>query len=217
MQDKDLKNLLKTGAYELKAELDEEKLTRFFLYSDELKKWNKKINLTSVASDTDIVIRHYLDSLSVYDILVSRQAQKILDIGAGAGFPGIPLGIANPMFKVTLLESIEKKAHFLRHMARMLGLNNVEVINGRAESTEIIKGYSNTFDCVCSRALAGLSEVIGLSLPYAKKGGIIIAIKGPSVVDELKELDIKDIESPELHTVNIPFSNRKTFLVTLNT
>ncbi len=216
MQNKDLKNLLKAGAKELGVELDEEKLTRFFLYSDELKKWNKKINLTSITSERDIVIRHFLDSLALYRILASRQVQTILDIGAGAGFPGLPLSIANPMFKVALLEATEKKVHFLRHMARSLGLTNVEVILGRAESPEIIKRYSNAFDCVCSRALAGLSEVMDLSLPYAKKSGIIVAVKGPSAIDEIKALNTKHISKPEMYAVKIPFSDRETHLITLS-
>lgn len=185
----DVFDILRTGAKELDIEMRESDIKAFSVYLEELKKWNEKINLTSLRSDKDITIKHFLDSLTAARFLKDNNVSSLLDIGSGGGFPGIPLKIVMPELKVTLLEAIEKKVNFLKHVIRTLGLNNIEAIKGRAEDEEIIKAYKTSFDCVISRALSSIKDYINLAEPYIKEKGIILAMKGPAEKKLSSELD----------------------------
>ncbi|MFZ3072820.1 MAG: 16S rRNA (guanine(527)-N(7))-methyltransferase RsmG, partial [Thermodesulfobacteriota bacterium] len=161
-------DMLVAGAKELSIEMREGEERAFLIYLEELKKWNEKINLTSLRSDRDIAVKHFLDSLTVARFLKDAGVSSLLDIGSGGGFPGIPIKIVMPELKVTLLEAIGKKVIFLKHIIRTLGLNNIEAIKGRAEDEDVIKLYGNSFDCVISRALSSIKDYIGLAEPYIK-------------------------------------------------
>ncbi len=207
-----LARLLKEGAAELGVALDEGAIAAFSVYLEELKAWNRRINLTSIDSDKEAVIRHFLDSLTPYRYI--KGAGRLLDIGAGAGFPGIPLKIADPTIEVTLVDSVEKKVHFMRHVIRKLGLKGIEAVSGRVEERALIERYASGFDCVISRAFTGLGRFLELSMPYLKAGGSIIAMKGPAYKDELEEAGrIKGIEPPRIYEVKVPFEQRSTTLV----
>ncbi len=212
MEERELKNILKNGAFELGINLTDEDSRQFLIYLKELKAWNKKINLTSIESEKEIVIRHFLDSLTPYPFI--KDCRRLLDIGSGGGFPGIPLKIAIPAIEATLIDSVEKKVHFIRHIIRTLGLKGIEAIPGRAEDPKIIERYGASFDCVISRAFAELSRFLEFSLPFAAKGGTIIAIKGPAFERELEEIrGFKGIEGPEIHEIKVPFEDRKNTMV----
>ncbi|MBI5492316.1 MAG: 16S rRNA (guanine(527)-N(7))-methyltransferase RsmG [Deltaproteobacteria bacterium] len=212
MEDIELKNILKNGALELGVTLSEVDLGQFITYLKELQAWNRKINLTSIESDKEIVIRHFLDSLTTLPFV--KDSKRLLDIGSGAGFPGIPLKIAAPLLEVTLLDSVEKKVHFMRHIIRTLGLKGIEATYGRAEDPKIIERYGSLFDCVISRAFAELGKFLELSLPFVAKGGSIIAIKGPAFDRELEEARyVSGVEGPEIHEIKVPFEDRKNVLV----
>lgn len=212
MEDIELKNILKNGAFELGITLSEVNLGLFITYLKELQAWNRKINLTSIESDREIVIRHFLDSLTPLPFV--KDSKRLLDIGSGAGFPGIPLKIAAPQLEVTLLDSVEKKVHFMRHIIRTLGLKGIEATYGRAEDPKIIERYGSLFDCVISRAFAELGKLLELSLPFVAKGGSIIAIKGPAFDRELEEArGVRGVEGPEIHEIKVPFEDRKNVLV----
>ncbi|MEK7314264.1 MAG: 16S rRNA (guanine(527)-N(7))-methyltransferase RsmG, partial [Deltaproteobacteria bacterium] len=116
----DVSDILRAGAKELNIEMRESEERAFLIYLEELKKWNEKINLTSLRSDRDITVKHFLDSLTVARFLKDNNVSSLLDIGSGGGFPGIPLKIVMPELKVTLLEAIEKKVNFLKHIIRTL-------------------------------------------------------------------------------------------------
>lgn len=209
---RDLAKLMKDGGAELGVALDEAAMAAFSVYLDELKAWNKKINLTSIDSDREAVIRHFLDSLIPYRYV--KGAGRLLDIGAGAGFPGIPLKIADPTIEVTLVDSVVKKVHFMRHVIRKLGLKGIEAVSGRIEESSLIDRYASAFDCVISRAFTGLGRFLELSIPYLKTGGSIVAMKGPSYKDELEEArSIKGVEPPQIYEVKVPFEQRSTTLV----
>jgi 16S rRNA (guanine527-N7)-methyltransferase len=152
-------------------------------YLKELLEWNKKFNLTSITNPEEIRLKHFEDSLSLLQA-TNLTNQNMIDIGAGAGFPGIPLKIKRPQIQLTLVEATCKKVEFLRHIVNKLGLKNVEIVWGRAE--EIAKEKREQYDIAISRAVAKLNVLSELCLPFVKVGGIFIAYKEEKVEDEVK-------------------------------
>lgn len=220
MNEKRLKEMLKEGANTLGLELKSSQIEHFLAYLRELKLWNQRINLTSITGDEDIVVRHFLDSLTLCRLIkgTGLKTLTVLDIGSGAGFPGIPLKIAIPTLEVVLMDSTEKKVHFMRHIIRNLGLNTaagkIEALVARAEDPTVVERFRAQFDIVTSRAFSRLRDLVDVSLPYAAPGGLIVAIKGPSSIEELKELEgMRGISRPEVEEITLPFADRKTVLV----
>jgi 16S rRNA (guanine527-N7)-methyltransferase len=179
------KDLLVEGAKAFGIYLDGKAIEAFDLYLKELFKWNQKINLTAIRSEKGIVLKHFLDSLSVNPYLPKHSS--ILDIGSGAGFPGIALKIVQPTLEVTLIDSVRKKVDFQKHILRMLGLRKVEAIHGRVQDKGILQLLAGRFDIVLSRALSDLQTFLALSFPFLKEKGTLIAMKGG--VDD-KEMEI---------------------------
>jgi 16S rRNA (guanine527-N7)-methyltransferase len=204
IMEKELERILTEGAAELGVGLDTAAQAAFFVYLRELKAWNRKINLTAIEDDRDIVVRHFLDSLTVCRLL--KGSERLLDVGAGAGFPGIPIKIAMPGTDVVLMDSVSKKVHFIRHIARTLGLKGLEAVSCRVEEKAAIEKYGGTFDCVVSRAFAELRDFVSAGLPYLKAGGRLIAMKGPAYAGELGAVDLKGLglNAPEVHRVRLP-------------
>jgi 16S rRNA (guanine527-N7)-methyltransferase len=182
-----LKEILARGAEEIGVVLSAQVIERYLLYIEELKKWNARINLTALTGDLEIGVKHFLDSLTVAPYL--HGAKCVLDIGAGAGFPGLPLKILSPAITLLLLEPSQKKVFFLRHIVRVLKLEGVEIVHGRAETSEIKKRYARSFDLVLSRALADLPTFLQRALPYTKKGGHIVGMRGKKGEEEVTEMD----------------------------
>ena len=187
------KQLLIDGARELGITLDGEAVERFALYSIELRRWSERINLTAIKDEQGIIADHFLDSLTVLPFVEDKGSEKswsLLDIGSGAGFPGLPLKIVRPELRLTLMEGAGKKAVFLRHIVRALSIEGVRVIEGRAEDKETISefgsefgsvyGEGSGFDCIISRALTSAASFATLARPYLRPGGRLIAMKGPS-------------------------------------
>lgn len=184
------RTLLFEGAKIFGIHLDEKALEAFDLYLRELIKWNQKMNLTSIRIEKEIILKHFLDSLSVTPYL--SESSSLLDIGSGAGFPGILLKMVQPSLSVTLLDSVRKKVDFQRHIIRMLGLKEIETIHGRAQDKEIIRRMANRFDIVISRAFSDLRTLLTLSYPFLKTGGKVIAMKGKVAVEEIQSLSETD-------------------------
>lgn len=174
--------LLRRGAEELGLRLSPPQLQRFERYLEELRLWNRVVNLTALREEDEIVRGHFLDSLAVLPWVPARG--RLLDLGSGAGLPGVPLKIARPELQVTLLEASRKKALFLRHLGRCLELD-LEVRCQRAERPGDLEG---AFDAVISRALGPLRRVAELGLPYLREGGTLLAMKGPRAREEVREL-----------------------------
>jgi 16S rRNA (guanine527-N7)-methyltransferase len=193
------KDLLIEGAKTFGVSLDEKAMEAFELYLKELLKWNQKINLTAIRSEKGIVLKHFLDSLSVYPYLPERSS--ILDIGSGAGFPGIPLKIVQPTLEMTLIDSVRKKVDFQRHILRMLGLKGTEAIHGRVQDKGILRDLGGRFDIILSRAFSDLQTLLVLSLPFLKGGGTTIAMKGEMDNNEMRLLT---------GTEGIPYRLQKT-------
>lgn len=214
MSDQELLEILEKGALELGVSLDGGQKASFLKYLRELKAWNSKINLTSITDEKEIIIKHFLDSLTPVAFLSG--AGTLLDIGSGGGFPGLPLKIAIPSLKVTMMDSVEKKVHFIRHMIRTLGLRDVDAISGRVESPEQIYSHSGAFDCVTSRAFAELEAFVTLGAPYLRPGGTLLALKGPLAPQEIAAMGtVKGFSAPEVHEIALPFTGRKTILVVM--
>ena len=180
------KDLLIEGAKTFGIDLDGKAIEAFELYLKELLKWNRKINLTAIRSEKGIVLKHYLDSLSVYPYLPERSF--ILDIGSGAGFPGIPLKIVQPTVEMTLMDSIRKKVDFQRHIIRVLGLKGAEAIHGRVQDKGILQDLGGRFDIILSRAFSDLRTFLFLSFPFLKQEGTVIAMKGEADPNEIRLL-----------------------------
>ena len=180
------KDLLVQGAKTFGIDLDEEAIESFELYLKELLKWNHKINLTAIRSEKGIVLKHYLDSLSIYPYLPERSF--ILDIGSGAGFPGIPLKIVQPTIELTLIDSVRKKVDFQRHVIRILDLKGVEAIHGRVQDKGILRDLGGRFDIILSRAFSDLQTLLALSQLFLKRAGKVIAMKGEVDDDEIRLL-----------------------------
>lgn len=178
------KNLLMEGAKTFGIHLDEKTAEAFDLYLKELLKWNQKINLTAIRTEKGIVLKHFLDSLSVFPYF--SNISTLLDIGSGAGFPGIPLKMVEPSLEVTLIDSVRKKVDFQRHIIRKLGLKGIEAIHGRVQDKGILKSLGGQFDIIISRAFADLRTFLILSFPFLKEGGRVIAMKG--------EVDSREIQ-----------------------
>jgi 16S rRNA (guanine527-N7)-methyltransferase len=180
------KRLFVDGAKAFGIDLDERKIEAFELYLKELLKWNRKINLTAVRSEKGILLKHFLDSLSVYPYLPERSF--ILDIGAGAGFPGLPLKIVRPAVELTLIDSVRKKVDFQRHVIRTLDLKGAEAIHGRVQDKGVLRDLGGRFDIILSRAFSDLQTLLALSLPFLKRAGTVIAMKGQVEDEEIRRL-----------------------------
>lgn len=194
-------------------ELSALQVERFFVYMEELRKWNKKINLTSIDDEREIVVRHFLDSLSLSRFV--HGGESLLDMGSGAGFPGLALKIANPALVVTLMDKVEKKAVFMRHIIRTLELEGIDVVSARADDKGVLAELEGSFDVVVSRAFSALDDFLTLALPYTKRGARIIAVKGPSspaltqeVEAALKREDFAGLTLKGAREIAIPFSDR---------
>ncbi len=171
------RELLISGAKELGTPLTMEQINSVFIYLTELKKWNQKINLTAIKDERDIVIKHVLDSLSYRKGFTPAPGQRLLDMGSGAGFPAIPLKIAYPDLAITLVESVKKKASFLRHIVRTLALSGVEVMDQR--TGELPDSYRGSFDIVTARAFADMEKALEAGAPFLKLGGLMVLSRGP--------------------------------------
>jgi 16S rRNA (guanine527-N7)-methyltransferase len=180
--------VLLKGIQRLGFDLGEDQVLQFQRYFQELAEWNTRINLTAIVDCKEVQAKHFLDSLTVSLVIPEdvRAKGTLMDVGSGAGFPGLPLKILWPGLRVTLVESVGKKAAFLRHMTDTLGLEGVEVHCQRAESLAHDPHMRETFDVVVSRAVADLSALAELTLPFCKLGGRVVAQKKSGIGDELK-------------------------------
>jgi len=178
--------LLKNEAEKFNIKLSDKKLDKFSTYAKLLIEWNEKINLTAITDEEGITIKHFLDSLSVFQVM-PENAATVIDVGTGAGFPGVPMKIADDKLKVTLLDSLAKRVNFLEEVLKRLSLKDIEVFHGRAEDFGIKKDFREQFDIAVARAVAALPVLLEYCLPFVKLGGTFIAMKGPDIKEELKE------------------------------
>lgn len=180
--------LLATGAHDLGVELNPDQLDRFSRYADQLIEWNARFNLTTIIEPRDIVIKHFLDSLSVMRAIPAK-AKRIIDVGAGAGLPGFPIKIARPDVTLVLVEATRKKCDFLEAMITELKVYNVSVVNARAEDVGRDPDHREYYDVAVARAVADLPVLAEYLLPLVKVGGVAIAQKSKAVAAEVERAD----------------------------
>lgn len=177
---------LKTGAAQLGIELTEKQLQRFEIYADFLLQYNQKINLTTVTDEFEIIEKHFLDSLTVLQLVSLRSGMWVIDIGTGAGFPGVPLLILEPGLQLVLLDSLGKRLEFLRQLLEKLDLT-ATMLHARAEDGAHLALHRERYDLALARAVAPLPVLLEYCLPYVRSGGRFLALKGPSLTEELSD------------------------------
>lgn len=178
---------LESGAAEFGIALDDAQINAFERYTELLLEWNQRFNLTRITEPDEIAVKHYLDSLSVLKYVRIRGGSSLIDIGTGAGFPGIPLKIAVPTLRLTLLDSVRKRLTFLEAVVQELGLTDVRIVHGRAEDYGQDRAFRAKYDFAASRAVARLSVLCELCMPFCRTGGKFIAYKGPEADEEIAE------------------------------
>lgn len=187
---------------------------QLYTYMECILESNNNINLTSITNPNEFIVKHFIDSLIISEYI---DGNKILDIGTGAGFPGIPLAINNPDKNFVLLDSVNKKLNVIRGTLPKISINNVDVIHSRAEDLAHDNEYREQFDCVVSRAVANLTTLVEYMLPFAKVGGMIICLKGPNYEQELmdasKAIDILGGKVEKTLSFNIEDNERNIIFI----
>ena len=173
----------------MSIQLNKEQSIQFQKYYELLIEWNKVMNLTAITEYEEVVDKHFIDSLSIEKAVDLNIIEKVIDVGTGAGFPGIPLKIVYPHLKITLLDSLNKRINFLNEVISKLKLENIEAIHGRAEDIAKDKKYREQFDISVSRAVANLSTLSEYSLPFVKVGGLFISYKAEKADEEIKNAE----------------------------
>lgn len=176
------------GVQELGIALSDIQMEQFYRYYELLVEWNKVMNLTAITEMEEVVVKHFLDSLSFVKAVdhVDGLNATVIDVGTGAGFPGIPLKIAFPGLEITLLDSLNKRVKFLDEVIGQLGLNKIKAVHGRAEDYGRDGEYRENFDFVVSRAVANIATLSEYCLPYAKVGGMFVSYKSGKIDEELE-------------------------------
>lgn len=178
--------LMKIASNDVGLEFTELQYEQFIKYMRLLQEWNEKINLTAITEDEEVVKKHFIDCIKAFKSDAIKNANTVIDVGTGAGFPGLPIAIMNPEVKVTLLDSLNKRINFLNLVVRELGLKNVTTIHSRAEDGARRPELREKFDVATSRAVANMAVLSEFCMPYVKKEGYFVALKGPSIDEELE-------------------------------
>lgn len=181
-----MKTLIKNACEQIGIKLNDNQLKQFEQYYELLTEWNEKINLTRITEPDEVALKHFADSLTLLKNVEIPKNSTIIDVGTGAGFPGIPLKIARPDISLTLLDSLNKRLGFLGEVCSELGIK-AELVHSRAEDGGKDKLYREKYDFAVSRAVARLNILSEYCLPYVKVGGSFIAMKGPELTEELNE------------------------------
>ena len=198
-------DLLKRELDKLKIEWSDEMIDRFNIFYDLLIEWNKKINLTAITEYDDVVIKHFIDSILILTF-TDIDNKRLIDVGTGAGFPGIPLKILKPDCEIFLIDSLNKRVRFLEYVSDSLGLRNITLLHGRAEDLARDKGLRETFDYSVSRAVSNLSTLSEYCIPFLKRGGLFISYKSDKSDDEIKSsLNAINILGSKIETVEERF------------
>ena len=175
---------LRAAAEAASLSLSEEQILKFTRYDALLIDWNERMNLTAITEPRDVAVKHMVDSLTAYDAALFSGAPTVIDVGTGAGFPGIPLKIFDPSIRLTLMDSLAKRLAFLEAVVEDLGLTGVTCVPARAEDAAREQQHRERYDIAVSRAVARLPVLLEYTLPFVKKGGHLIALKGRTAEEE---------------------------------
>ena len=199
----------------INIEISDKQIEKFFDYMNLLLEWNEKINLTAITEPEDIILKHFVDCATILKYI--KDEDKIIDIGTGAGFPGIPLKILNEKLDITLMDSLNKRINFLNEIINKLDLKNIVAIHARAEELARNKEYREKFDIATSRAVANLSTLSEYMLPMTKINGQSICMKGPDIEEEIengkKAVKILGGEIKKVEKLELPESKDKRTII----
>lgn len=168
----------------IQLNVNDEVLNKFWVYMTNLLEWNEKINLTAITDEDDMILKHFIDSLTILEYIPEKS--NVIDVGTGAGFPGIPLKIVREDINMTLMDSLNKRITFLNEVINKLGLKKINAIHSRAEELAKMPEHREKYDIAVSRAVANLSTLSEYMIPFVKVGGKCICMKGSNIEEELK-------------------------------
>lgn len=220
-------DLFRAGCQQWGITLSGVQIAQFESYYQELVEWNRKYNLTAITEYTEVQTKHFLDSLAALPLIAEEMNMtlpfattlNVIDVGTGAGFPGAPLKIAAPTLRLTLLDGTAKKIRFLQHLVDVLTLDNVTIVQGRAEELGRQSAYREQYDIVTGRAVAPLNTLVEYLLPLVRLGGLVVIYKGGGAADEFvaarKAIDILGGETVRFAPVEVPFLEQKRFVLLL--
>lgn len=206
-----MKQLLQDGAKELGINLTEIQLDQFMMYKSLLQEWNEKMNLTAITEDREVMTKHFLDCMTIQKAIDMNTQKTVIDIGTGAGFPGLVIKIAFPHLEVTLVDALKKRLTFLEEVINQLGLKGIKCIHSRAEDLGKNRAYREGFDICASRAVANLAVLSEYTLPFVKVDGYLMALKGQKIDEELeqgkKAIQILGGQLEEVVHTGVPFTD----------
>lgn len=197
--------------------LSEKQVNQFNEYIDILLEWNEHINLTAITNVNEILMKHFYDSLVFSQFITLDNDISIMDVGTGAGFPGVPLKIVFPDIRLTLLDSLRKRTDFLQFLCKKLSLDSVTILNGRAEKFGREALHRDQYHYVVSRAVAPLRILSEFCLPFVKNNGLFISFKGPDIDTELQDalhaIDVLGGKVEDIKSITLPYQNDKRTLI----
>lgn len=186
-------------------DITDKQIENFYNYMTGIIDWNTKINVTAITEENMFIVKHFIDSLTINKYINS--AKSLIDIGTGAGFPGIPLKIMNKNLNVTLIDSVNKKLNVIRDLSAKIDLENLEIIHTRAEDLAQNKKYREKYDIATTRAVSNISTIVEYMLPFVKLDGLAICMKGPNFKDELedakKAIDVLGGKVENIESLNV--------------
>ena len=201
-------DILKKGIEDLGLKCSDETIDKFSKYGEILVEWNQKMNLTGIEEEKEVYIQHFLDSVAAVKKGYIKDGMSIIDVGTGAGFPGLPLRICLENSKVTLLDSLNKRINFLSEVCTNINIDDIELIHGRAEDFGKDEKYREQYDIATARAVAGLPILMEFCVPFIKVGGYFVCLKGPNADTELEEsrkaMEVLGLEFVEKIDVELP-------------
>ncbi len=184
MLEEEFEKILSVELKKIDIEIEKEKLKLFYKYMKVLLEWNEKINLTAITDEKEIILKHFIDSLTINKYI--KKEDIVMDMGTGAGFPGIPLKIINADTRFVLVDSLNKRINFLAEVKEKLKLEKLDLLHSRAEDLGNNAEYREKMDVLVSRAVANLRTLTEYTVPFVKKGGIFISMKGPNAQEEIE-------------------------------
>ena len=214
-----MRDILRDSLDELSITYDDERISKLNKFYEMLVEKNKVINLTTITEYDDVVVKHFADSLAVVKYILIKEGMRALDLGTGAGFPGIPLAIFYPRTEFVLLDSVNKKLKFINEVKTELGLDNVSVVHGRAEKLAHTEMYREKFDLIFSRAVSNMSTLAELSLGFLKTDGCFVAYKSEEtdaeIADAAKAIRLMGGELGKEISIKLPYTeiNRMLYLI----
>ncbi len=215
MENNEFLEFMKEECEKNNIQISNEEIEKLYIYMKEILEWNEKVNVTAIKDEKEFIVKHFIDSLTIEKYIAN--GEKVLDIGTGAGFPGIPIKITKNKSHVDLVDSVKKKLNVIRDIIPKIKVEDIECIHTRAEDLAKNVKYRESYDVVTSRAVANLTTLVEYMLPFAKVGGKIICMKGPNVEEELTEskkaISILGGKIEQIENINIDSDYERNIII----